>query len=462
MLDDLKTRNTPFILSHSNGAGLLMLKKFFLLTIAICITFLIASCGLYKGKFDQENGRFNGPNDFVLQLDDDGRFLDSSVAAKALQRISEESNRTNTIVLLFIHGWHHNAKFDDPNAMDFADSLADTRQLLDDNTGGKPGIYRKSRQLLTTDPDVNVISIYVGWRGRSLPTVFDYLTFWSRKPAAERVGSGDLKQFLMNLNAIYVDRNLVKDGATQQKRFMGLVSFGHSFGGQVLFKAVADTLEKNLEIAAAGKSATGRAQKPVQGFGDLTVLINPAFEANQFQHLHELSQKLSFGVDQAPLLLVLSSQTDKARQFFFPKAQIIAGWFRSDLENVDRQLWRTALGEYEPQRTHSLHIGPGGTGLNPALYSDKACSTFDLDLTNLPAFGNVDLVPLGNVPIAPFRPYVVAYADSDIVIGHNGIFKGPLRMFLSDYVAISEGRRMLRASPLIRSLCEIAKLQPGA
>lgn len=32
--------------------------------------------------------------------------------------------------------------------------------------------------------------------------------------------------------------------------FMGMVTFGHSFGGQVVFKAVAETIEKEL---ASGK-----------------------------------------------------------------------------------------------------------------------------------------------------------------------------------------------------------------
>jgi hypothetical protein len=74
----------------------------------------------------------------------------------------------------------------------------------------------------------------------------DYLTFWDRKHAAEHVGDGDLREFLLRLNLIY--RTSYQD-RTSSTPYVGLVSFGHSLGAQVLFKAISSTMENEL-IAA--------------------------------------------------------------------------------------------------------------------------------------------------------------------------------------------------------------------
>lgn len=424
------------------------MSKLIKVLIAIVLTAFFASCGLYHKNFRQTDGPFDAKADFVIQVDDYGSFWDREIPARALQTIAEESRRTNTIVVLFIHGWHHNAATDDENLQDFARSLRLIREKLDDNVGGKPGIYRQSRLNLTERGDVKVIGIYVGWRGKSLPMPLNYLTFWGRKAAAERIGDGDLREFLLRLNRIYLERNGARPHSSKMP-FMGMISFGHSFGGQVLFKVVASTIESEL-IETTSKSTEApkhRLTKPLTGFGDMIVLVNPALEAFQYERIHRLNKQIEYDRNQAPLLLIISSETDFARQFFFPLGRTLDALFRAPFRDNQRAQWTQALGEYEPQRTHVVEILEGvPTKFDPSTYINDRCGIVNYDLTNVPAIGGVKLSPTGN-QAHPFSPFLVAYASGKVVLKHSGIFEERLREFLNDYVAIAEGKRMLLADP---------------
>lgn len=419
-----------------------------LITVFVVTASLLAGCGFGHENFRQDKGSFKEPDDFVIQINDMGLFWQPEIPRRALEVIARESAKTNTIVVLFIHGWHHNAAADNPNARDFANALKAVRYTLDDNRGGA-GPYRKSREHLTNTGDVKVIGLYIGWRGRSLPSVLDYLTFWGRKAAAERVGQGDLREFLIRLNAIYKNRNAERIG-NEKTPFLGVVGIGHSFGGQVLFKAVSDILENELVRATPYVSASNPFTPPghpglLNGFGDMVVLINPALEALQYQRIHTLSQRLNYTKYQTPILLVLSSKTDTARQFFFPIGRWMDSFFRPSFSKEQRELWTEALGEYEPQRTHTVDgLDSGGTlmpGFDPAVYTNDPCSIIDIDLTHMPAIGGVRLMPTRSRRV--YNPFLVAHTDSKIVLDHTGIFGGPLRNFLNDYIAINEGKRIL-------------------
>jgi hypothetical protein len=427
------------------------MKKFLRLVSVVILAFSIGSCSFGHQNYVQTKGPLNGQDNFVVQLDDNGSFWDPEVPARALEAIDKESKTTNTIVVLFIHGWHHNADIDDDNAKDFATNLEKLKKRLDDNVGGTPGIYRSSRERLTNNGDVKVIGIYVGWRGKSLPMPLDYLTFWGRKGAAERVGEGDLQEFLRRLNQVYRDRYTARI-VSSKNPFMGMISFGHSFGGQVLFKAVANEFERELIDVTPSIPSDHRTRlvKPILGFGDLTVLVNPALEASQYERIRRLDSRLEYDRQQTPLLLVLSSATDSARKFFFPVGRMINGLFRAPMREGQRALWIEALGEFEPQRTHTIEIvqenNATSSKFDPNIYLNNPCGIVNYDLTNIPIVGGVQLKPIGNQPHR-FSPFLVANTSGNVIFHHSGIFTDELRNFLNDYIAITEGKNLLLADP---------------
>src|SRR6266516_6547295 len=110
-----------------------------------------------------------------LEIDEQGAFQDRSQVERALALVGE--GRKPKYVVVFVHGWFHNAGADDPNVQRFKCAL-NNLQSIDDNAGEE------------------VVGIYVGWRGESwsLPLV-RYATFWDRKNTSDEVGRGSLEFF---------------------------------------------------------------------------------------------------------------------------------------------------------------------------------------------------------------------------------------------------------------------------
>ncbi|WP_426212609.1 hypothetical protein [Massilia sp. TWP1-3-3] len=410
--------------------------KFFLkIVAALSISLFLSSCAYRTDYIKQEGGRFHEPKDFVVQVDDDGKIWDKQAAERAVDTIRSSAKSKNTIVLVFVHGWHHNADIDDSNAIKFSESLAKTRSTLDDASNGDAGPYTRSRKSLTGDGSLNVIGIYVGWRGRSLPMPLDFGTFWGRKLAAERVGQGELNEFLKSINEIYRDRAKARLESSRTP-FMGLVTFGHSFGGQVVFKTVVETIETELKSNKTG---------PLQGFGDLTVLVNPALEAAQYDDIHQMASLRSYEKSQAPIMLVISSQGDWARKWLFPLGRLLGSTVKRKPEDERWPLWGKALGEYTPHRTHvmSVRLGEPVTeqSFDPAEYERSPCTVAQRDLSAARTFGNVKFTPLD--AHTAYSPFIVAYTDNDLVIGHSGVFEDSLRSFINDYVALTQGKKMV-------------------
>lgn len=372
----------------------------------------------------------------VIEVDDFGRFWDRQAADATLETISRASLNKNTIVLAFIHGWHHNADAADANFQNFENALSHLRAKITQPE------YVHARAQLNLQDDIQVMGLYVGWRGRSLPSVLDYFTFWGRKSAAERVGDGDLREFFIKLQKVYMERN--SQPFAGKPTFMGLVTIGHSFGGQVLFKAVHGAFEKDLIDAAEnagnhpGKTRTKLAEV-VSGLGDMTVLLNPALEAFQYERIHRLTTQLSFNEFQTPVLLTVSAEDDSARKMWFPIGRNINIVFRPIFpSDEEKRLWTTALGEYAPQRTHSLEVTKSPPTIYDSLYKD--CKIDTVDFTNSLVLDGAQLAP--NDSSHPYSPVVIAYTSNQLVQEHSGIFGETFSDFLTDYVAFVEGKRM--------------------
>jgi len=65
-----------------------------------------------------------------------------------------------------------------------------------------------------------------------------------------------------------------------------LVIVGHSFGGAIVHSSLVQILEDRF---VRTDSLSSNIQSNVEGFGNLVVLINPAFEALQFSALSDMS-----------------------------------------------------------------------------------------------------------------------------------------------------------------------------
>ncbi|MCE3225322.1 MAG: hypothetical protein K0S58_3502 [Nitrospira sp.] len=404
-------------------------------TATVVIVMLLAGCDYGHKQFRPSSEAASLPGPLVVEVDDYGRFWDREAADAALKTIADASEDQNTIVSVFIHGWHHNADQSDDNFRNFQTSLERLRVKLQEPQ------YVTARRELGLEERVNVIGLYVGWRGRSLPGWLNYVTFWGRKSAAERVGDGDLREFFVKLQKVYMRRN----NDASKPTFMGLLTIGHSFGGQVLFKAIAGAFERDLLNAAAnaqaGSTGPPKLMEIVSGLGDMTVLLNPALEAFQYERIDRLTRGVSFMDIQAPVLLTVSAEDDSARKYWFPIARNLNVLFRPKFRSDElKELWTTALGEYEPQLTHELEASNGT--LPPKESVSTVCKIVKQDLTGRPVVsGGAELSPKTSGEYS-YSPVVIAHTSNDLVQEHNGIFGKNFGDFLIDYVGFVQGKRM--------------------
>jgi len=105
-----------------------------------------------------------------------------------------------------------------------------------------------------------------------------------------------------------------------------LVVVGHSFGGAVVYSATTQILASRFVDSRAGKGYVDTAK----GFGDLVVLLNPAFEALSYAPSYDLAQaRCSYFDNQVPRLVILTSETDYATKLAFPAGQAFSTFFET-------------------------------------------------------------------------------------------------------------------------------------
>jgi hypothetical protein len=237
-----------------------------------------------------------------VEIDEQGILHDRAAAEDALAFAAAppSDGARMAYVVVFVHGWHHNAAAGDDNVQAFHRALASVRRWR---------------------PQADVRGIYIGWRGASLPVpLLRYLTFWERKNTSDEIGRGSLLEFLLRL-----ERSVKPVPASNNR----LVLIGHSFGASVAFNSLAHI---HMQRFVEGLHATTPGER-FRGYGDLTVLINPAIEAMRYMPLQsaveyyasrEQAPRLDFTHEKKPRLMILSSNGDLATHCTFPVARLFS------------------------------------------------------------------------------------------------------------------------------------------
>ena len=385
-----------------------------------------------------------------VEFDDQGRLWNRSqveLLARTLEAEVRRSEGGGVGVIVLAHGWEHDARVCDENVACFrallAQIAAETAEAAH-LTGSRP---------------LRIVGVYCGWRGRSMTfPVVDALSFWARKRAAERIGAGELVEVLAYLDRFVRHEN--EDG-----RFAGLTVIGHSFGGTMVYTALANTLKARMIDAYEQRGRVPVADNVVRGFGNLVVLVNPAFEASAYAPLHDLAEAIgTFPPRQTPILVVVGSETDFSNRVWFPMGRKIDVLTQRTGPRSERPLLTTAIGWYDPFTTHRLEA-IGRSGAAPPKTHVDACRC-SLPVDELPpeetrqladflrtrrlsdadasseagaacaqgqALGTARLTCLPGT--SPTTPVWSIRASDEVVHGHSGFFTRPFLDFLR-YVMI--------------------------
>lgn len=412
-----------------------------------------------------------------VEFTDYGSFQDHKqldVVERALEadlKNGGEMFRHGMTMMVFVHGWHNNAKDDNSNLEDFRMLLNDMahRELEQPRgTGGHPR---------------GVLGVYVSWRGASVtfPVLKHLTTYWNRKRAAHDFGHGNLVETLARLKNLewLVARGGQENRAPDRDVFAKcrMVCVGHSFGGAALYSAVAQPLESRFlepywdkrRFGTGSREEKSNRMDRVAGLGDLIVLINPAFEALPYRTLHHAmstNSNVGYDPDQSVLMMVLQSRNDWPNHTALPVGQIVGNrfmdWFPGKGQQLEAKQRTTAIGHFGGYHTHQLDLAENGSQVvlkrNPAFFGyglvksedgdafahprqvktleknyhlDSGFSTVRVqnleepDVQALPEVEGRPKLPAKSLAGPGLLPFMVVSVDGKIINGHNGFWPVP-------------------------------------
>ncbi len=389
-------------------------------------------CGNQSEAHSLQIHNKNKDSEYLLgfvEIDDQGQLRDREQMDALIRELYKATANNSALINVYVHGWHHNASFDDENLKGFNDLLVGVVKAEKKNN---PTKKRK------------VIGVYVGWRGESidLPLV-RYLTFWDRKNTAQEVGYLGMTELLLRLEKVVIDRNESKPSRKNR-----LVVIGHSFGGAVVYSATAQILlsryiENHMDKHYQNIKHKPHSSQHDDGFGDLIVLLNPAFEALRYSPVFDMAQA-DCSAAKVPRLVILTSETDNATGKLFNWGRIFTTVFETHSEikrnDCDYPLTldegeadRNTVGHYEALLSHRLM--PLGNEKNP----DNTLNDWNKKLVwdkqnrnETTQIGQTLLKHLGRTN--PRSPYLNIQVDKALMDGHSPDLNDDIKYFLASLI----------------------------
>ncbi len=370
-----------------------------------------------------------------FEFGDQGYIHNRKEAYKLLDGYKKLANEEDVLLFVFVHGWHHNAlgKPEDSNIVEFRNVLSEAA----DNTNKK------------------VLGVYVGWRGDSVRfplldriNLVNFFTFWERKNTAHEIGTQGLTSLLLQIE------DTLNHSQNKNHR---QITVGHSFGAAALYSAVGPILEERFINRRASKNNI------VDGYGDLVVLLNPAFEGIKYASLFELSQQNceTYNSRQKPKLAILSSDADKPNAWAFPTGRRVnvlmethrivelthclpSGEKTLKINNADTD--RYAVGHNRLLLSHDLKAIDDeslSTSEKDRILQEPAVllSSFDGEVwTNSLQDGAINfgktILTSRNIT-QPNSPYLNIWTNKEVMSGHNDIWTDEVKMFLYYMVGLT-------------------------
>lgn len=207
------------------------------------------------------------------------------------------SSRSN-YVIVFAHGWRHDASLGDGNVADLRHYAAHAARFLAQRC------ETEGKYCGTT-----VTAVYIGWRGARVneaalkryfgQSIGGFLgsfaagaTLFDRKPVSEQVAPGAISALRALEKVLWPDTSSA-DNPKPDAPINKMIVFGHSLGGNLFATGLQDDLVKSVRRHKPGE--------PLPSIlGNLVVLINPAAEAAKWTTIQrEVWSRIAYNTDSA-------------------------------------------------------------------------------------------------------------------------------------------------------------------
>lgn len=294
-----------------------------------------------------------------------GRRVAVASQMQLLERLlHEEGKARDLIIVAYVHGWKHDSEVCNEDVCCFREVL---RAIQEAEVRQYGAAARR------------VVGVYVGWRGREVVGSRDAqtVTFYSRKNAATHVALGSVRELFAMLGKFHRVQNAAVRAPAPPGAPPGpggrtrLVTVGHSLGGLILFAAVSPRLLQNVV----------EGDPTVEPFGDLVVLVNPAFEAVRYEPLYHAAGRRDWSASgqRRPIFVAVTSKSDWATRYAFPAGRWVTGMLEQYAQGegerwqIEREANLNTIGHADRYQTHRLALAPGAPPAARGTVPDGSC-----------------------------------------------------------------------------------------
>ncbi|MDP1558471.1 MAG: esterase [Nitrosomonas sp.] len=391
---------------------------------ALCIVDAKNNCSKHSVQRHNEGSGGEYTLGFV-EVDDQGQLRDRAQMQAVLDNYYAVAAKDSLLINVYVHGWQHDASPDDANIVSFSKNLKKLSQI------------ETALAKLQNRPPRKIVGVYVGWRGKSITIPgLNLVTFWERKNTALNIGYMGIAELFLKLEEISNVRNSWSPPIKSR-----LIIMGHSFGGQAVYGATSQILASRFIDSREHKAV----QDTAKGFGDLIVLLNPAFEALSYAPLYDLSSsRCSYFIEQRPLLAILTSETDYATKLAFPAGRFFSTFFET-YDTMEREFCgdsklkrrltlkegpadRTTVGHFDPLISHTLMPAPNTEPLSINVYNNIRNVWGEQTAGASLTYGRTILEHLDRT--APRNPYLNIRVNTKLMANHGDIWGDEVQEFI--------------------------------
>jgi pimeloyl-ACP methyl ester carboxylesterase len=433
-----------------------MRGKVEILAVAWVLVLSMASgCVLHKQyrKCDEAGG--DGFKLAYLELDDHGEFWDRRQLERVRDEIveaneSEAGVKAGAVVIVYVHGWKHNASESDSN-------LASFRKILTGLAQAESAFVKT----YSTRPARPILGIYLAWRGDSLALIepLKSASYFDRDITAGRVAGPSGTEALYGLMKWTRGNSLSK-----------CIVVGHSMGAIIVQRA--------LTQAFQGAIIDSSSESDVRAPADVVLLINPAISAIETKQFVEMMDWWNVTVKQEiakrfvcnsgekqwrPLIVSMTSEGDTATRGIFRFARRLDS-LPQRFRRGRREFYIRPAAAIPSLQSHVLVFEErGSNGTSTSAYTPiEACEE---DLCNKKLQDGAK-APLGRVCFragsarflleekferANRTPFWVISVPREVVAGHNDIFNSRLTDFIHGILLLTGSNKPQDMKPALNA-----------